>query len=89
MEKGDALIGALEAKVKELGQPSLRKSTVPILVQAMKDCNVNTMWIQEEEELEGWGTKPEQAEEVMIGDTEYEVSSKSLDGRAVANHFSR
>jgi hypothetical protein len=47
----------------------------------MKDCNVNTMWIQEEEELEGWSTKPEQVEELMIGDTEYEVSSNTLYGR--------
>lgn len=54
----------------------------------MKDCNVNTMWIQEEEELEGWSTKPEQVEELMIGDTEYEVRSKSPDGRAFANYFS-
>jgi hypothetical protein len=74
VEKGDGLIKVLEAKVQELGQPSLRQSSVPILVQALRECNVNTMWIQEEPELAGWETKPEQVDELMIGDTEYEVS---------------
>ncbi|GES66806.1 carboxylesterase [Aspergillus terreus] len=92
VEKGDALIGALEAKVKELGQPSLRESSVPVLIQAMKDCNVNTMWIQEEEDLEGWSTKPEQVEEVMIGDTEYESviwrnGIETFDGPTIAAAF--
>ncbi|GAB1217502.1 hypothetical protein ATERTT37_006741 [Aspergillus terreus] len=92
LEKGDALIGALEAKVKELGQPSLRESSVPVLIQAMKDCNVNTMWIQEEEELDGWSTKPEQVEELMIGDTEYESviwrnGIETFDGPTIAAAF--
>jgi hypothetical protein len=72
------LIKALEAKVQELGQASLRESSVPVLIQALKDCNVNTMWIQEEPELENWETKEEQVDELMIGDTEYEVRSRSL-----------
>jgi hypothetical protein len=63
----------MEAKVQELGQPSLRESSVPVLIQALKDCKVNTMWIQEEPELAGWETRPEQVEDVMIGDTEYDV----------------
>jgi hypothetical protein len=31
------------------------------------------MWIQEEPDLADWEKKPEQVEELMIGDTEYEV----------------
>lgn len=73
MERGNGLIKTLEAKVQELGQPSLRESSVPVLIQALKDCKVNTMWIQEEPELANWESMPEQVEEVMIGDTEYEV----------------
>lgn len=73
LEKGDGLIKALESKVQELGQASLRQSSVPVLIQALDECNVNTMWIQEEPELEGWETRPEQVDEVMIGDVEYEV----------------
>lgn len=73
MERGDGLIKTLEAKVQELGQPSLRESSVEVLIQALEECKVNTMWLQEEPELANWETKPEQVEELMIGDTEYEV----------------
>lgn len=73
VEKGDGLIKGLEGKVRELGQTSLRESSITVLVQALRECNVNTMWIQEESELSGWETRPEQVEEVMIGDVEYEV----------------
>lgn len=71
------MIKVLEAKVQELGQSSLRSSSVPVLIQALKECNVNTMWIQEEPELDNWESKPELVDEVMIGDTEYEVSVAS------------
>jgi hypothetical protein len=77
VEKGTGLIKVLEAKVQELGQSSLRSSSVPVLIQALKECNVNTMWMQEEPELDNWETKPELVDEVMIGDTEYEVSVAS------------
>lgn len=81
VEKGDGLIKGLEAKIRELGQTSLRESSVTVLVQALRECNVNTMWIQEEPELSDWETKPEQVEEVMIGDVEYEASiAFAMDG---------
>ena len=75
--RGDGLIKALEAKVQEYGQSSLREASVESLLRALKESNVNTMWIQEEEELIDWETRIEQAEEVMIGDTEYEVCASS------------
>ncbi|KAJ5329656.1 Carboxylesterase type B [Penicillium brevicompactum] len=92
VEKGDGLIKVLESKVQELGQPSLRQSSVPVLIQALKECNVNTMWIQEEPDLEGWETRPEQVEEVMIGDAEYESmiwrnGVEQLDGETIAAAF--
>lgn len=74
VERGNGLIKTLEAKVQELGQSSLRTAPVPVLIQALKECNVNTMWIQEESELENWESRLEQVDELMIGDTEYEVS---------------
>ena len=73
VERGQALIKALEVKVQELGQSSLRQSSVPALIQALKECNVNTMWIQEDEDFQGWEAKSELVDELMIGDTEYEV----------------
>lgn len=35
------------------------------------------MWLQEEPELEKWETELEQVDELMIGDTEYEVSGSN------------
>lgn len=74
VERGDGLVKTLEAKVRELGQSSLRESPAPVLLQALRECNVNTMWIQEDAEFDDWEKKLEQVDEVMIGDTEYEVS---------------
>lgn len=73
IERGNGLIQTLEAKVKRLGQSSLRSSSVEALIQVLRDSNINTMWIQEEPELLDWETRPEQVEELLIGDTEYEV----------------
>ncbi|KAJ5418362.1 uncharacterized protein N7487_001912 [Penicillium crustosum] len=92
VEKGDGLIKGLEAKVRDLGQNSLRESSVTVLVQALRECNVNTMWIQEEPDLSDWETKPEQVEEVMIGDVEYESviwrnGVELLDGETIAAAF--
>ncbi|KAJ5674413.1 Carboxylesterase type B [Penicillium maclennaniae] len=92
VERGDALIKTLEAKVKELGQPSLRESSVSVLIQALKDCKVNTMWMQEEPELAEWESRPEQVEEVMIGDVEYESviwrnGIEALDGETIGAAF--
>jgi carboxylesterase type B len=75
VERGNALINALESKVQELGRESLRHSSVECLIRALQECNVNTMWIQEDSEFHDWEDKPEQVEELMIGDTEYEVCS--------------
>ncbi|EYE92028.1 putative carboxylesterase [Aspergillus ruber CBS 135680] len=70
--RGKWMVNTLEAKVKELGQSSLREATVPILIQALGECNVNSMFLQEDSELQDWESRPEHVEEVMIGDTEYE-----------------
>ncbi|KAB8276025.1 Alpha/Beta hydrolase protein [Aspergillus minisclerotigenes] len=92
VERGNGLIQALQMKVKDLGQPSLREASVSTLIQALKECNVNTMWIQEEPELENWETKPEQVDELMIGDTEYESviwrnGVETLDGETITAAF--
>ena len=72
-ERGDALIKALEAQVQKLGQSSLREASAAVLVRALEECNTNTMWLQEEPELQDWESRQEHVEEVMIGDTEFEV----------------
>ncbi|KAF7122327.1 hypothetical protein CNMCM5793_000284 [Aspergillus hiratsukae] len=92
VERGDALIKTLESKVQELGQESLRHSSVDCLIRALQECNVNTMWIQEDSELQDWENKPEQVEELMIGDTEYESviwrnGMETFDGASIAAAF--
>ncbi|PYH96640.1 carboxylesterase [Aspergillus ellipticus CBS 707.79] len=92
IERGKGLIKTLEAKVQELNQPSLRQASASALVQALKECNVNTMWIQEDESFRDWETRPELVEEVMIGDTEYESviwrnGIETLNGATIAAAF--
>ncbi|KAL2820910.1 Alpha/Beta hydrolase protein [Aspergillus cavernicola] len=92
VERGDGLIKALEAKVQQQGQSSLREASIPALLQALKESNVNTMWIQEDEDLQGWETRMEQVDELMIGDTEYESviwrnGIETLDGETIAAAF--
>ncbi|RAL15772.1 putative carboxylesterase [Aspergillus homomorphus CBS 101889] len=94
LEKGHGLIASLEAKVRELGQPSLRQASVPALVRALEDCKVNSFWLQDNEEFQNWETKPELVEEVMIGDTEYESviwrnGIETLDAATIAGAFER
>ena len=67
------MINTLESKVKELGQLCLRDASIPILIQALGECNINSMFLQEDSELQDWESRPEMVEELMIGDTEYEV----------------
>ncbi|KAL4920053.1 Alpha/Beta hydrolase protein [Aspergillus aurantiobrunneus] len=90
--RGNGLIKALETKVQQYGQSSLRKASVPALLQALKESNVNTMWIQENDELKGWETRIEQTDELMIGDTEYESviwrnGIETFDGETIAAAF--
>lgn len=80
------MVNTLEAKVKELGQSSLREATVPILIQALGECNVNSMFLQEDSELQDWESRPEHVEEVMIGDTEYEVCALSSHPTSPVSH---
>ncbi|PYH42293.1 putative carboxylesterase [Aspergillus saccharolyticus JOP 1030-1] len=92
IEKGEGLLATLEATVKKLGQSSLHQASVGALVQALQECNVNSLWLQDDEEFRGWEAKPELVEEVMIGDTEYESviwrnGIETLDARTIAAAF--
>ncbi|OJJ01744.1 hypothetical protein ASPVEDRAFT_52630 [Aspergillus versicolor CBS 583.65] len=92
VERGNGLIKSLEGKVQEYGESSLRKASVPALLRALKESNVNAMWMQEDDELKGWETRIEQADEIMIGDTEYESviwrnGIETFDGDTIAAAF--
>ncbi|KAJ9263780.1 hypothetical protein DTO195F2_2697 [Paecilomyces variotii] len=92
VERGDALIKNLEAKTQEFEGKTLREASVPALLKALTACNVNTMWLQEEAELENWESRPEQVDELMIGDVEYESviwrnGVELLDGQTITAAF--
>lgn len=59
--------------MQEFGESSLREASASSLVRALEECNINTMWLQEEPELQNWESRLEQVDGLMIGDTEYEV----------------
>jgi hypothetical protein len=62
--------------VKE--QKPLRDCSAIALLEALNDIGIQTLWLQEDPELAGWETRPLQVEELMIGDTEYEVRCPSF-----------
>ncbi|KAL1852572.1 hypothetical protein Plec18170_005703 [Paecilomyces lecythidis] len=92
VERGDALIENLESKTQEYEGKTLREASVPALLKALTACNVNTMWLQEEPELQNWKSRPEKVDELMIGDVEYESviwrnGVELLDGQTIAAAF--
>lgn len=43
------------------------------LLQQLQDENINSLWLQEEDDLNGWQDRGNYIEELLIGDVEYEV----------------
>jgi hypothetical protein len=68
------MLKTLEDRAQALEGKSLRECTQKTLKQILHENNTTRMWLQEDEELNGWGTEPEQVEELLIGETEFEVS---------------
>lgn len=58
--------------MNEKCQLSLSEAPVSVLLQQLRDSNVNTLWLQEEPELRNWEQRINDAEELLIGDVEYE-----------------
>ena len=71
-ERGAALLATLSEKLKAKHQTSLIDAPVPILLEQLRDSNVNTLWIQQEPDLHGWEDRLNQIEALLIGDVEYE-----------------
>lgn len=74
---GKGMLEACEAKAQQLEGKSLRECSKEVFKRILVEQNVNRSWLQEEEALANWETKPENAEELMIGDTELEVMALS------------
>lgn len=80
------MLMTLENRAQTLEGKSLRDCSPNTVKQILEENNVTRVWLQEDEELKGWGTDPEQVEELMIGDTEFEVRYFSTSWLSIA-HF--
>jgi hypothetical protein len=60
---------------KETGY-TLKDAPVELLLKRLEKDGVGAMWLQATDGLEGWNSKPETVEELMIGDCEYDVRIK-------------
>ncbi|CAH0003832.1 unnamed protein product [Clonostachys byssicola] len=66
------LIRKVENAVSDLGGWNLRTAPVDRLLEALKQCNLVSFYLQQESQLEGWGESVGSAERLLIGDNEYE-----------------
>ena len=72
VSKGQELMELIGKRVRDSEQKSLKDAPASALLHALRESNVNTMWLQEESCLGGWQQRSEQIEELIIGDVEYE-----------------
>jgi len=66
------MIQRLAASVRKTEGKSLASASVASLLDALKENNVVSMWLQEEESLLGWQDRTKSMANLMIGDVEYE-----------------
>ena len=62
-----------ETRAQELEGKSLRESSQKAFKQILTENNMSRCWLQEEDALAGWENKPELVDEVIVGETEFEV----------------
>lgn len=74
---GKGVLETCEARAQELEGKSLRECSQAAFKQILTENNLSRCWMQEEDILAGWENKQEQVEELMIGETEFEVSFHS------------
>ncbi|KAF2461101.1 carboxylesterase [Lineolata rhizophorae] len=70
--RGQAMLDAVEKKLKEKGYASLKEAPAEALVQAQAEANVVSLWLQDGPEFQDWTQRIGQVEELLVGDVEYE-----------------
>jgi hypothetical protein len=71
---GKGILEACEARAQELDGKSLRECSENVFKQILTENNLSRCWMQEEDVLANWENKSEQVDELMIGETEFEVT---------------
>jgi hypothetical protein len=82
---GKGMLTTLEERAQTLEGKSLRECSIKTFKQILEENNVTRMWLQEDAELDDWGTDTELVEELLIGDTEFEVSRPFSDHKFTAD----
>ena len=72
MERGYLLISTLSTKIEEQYHVSLNDAPASAILQQLTDSNINTLYIQQEPDLQGWEDRTTKLPELLIGDVEYE-----------------
>ena len=71
--RGQATVKALENKLKEAGYDSLQDAPVNEILKAQAALTLNSLWLQDDPELSDWQNQTGNAQELLVGDVEYEV----------------
>lgn len=74
LEVGQALLKRITTELQSIGD-TLHDGSADSLVQALINCGVTSMWLQEEPDLDGWENRTENADGMMVSDVEFEVGS--------------
>ena len=76
--RGLDLVQKIETQLKHSGLGTLHSASASDLIATLTEMHINSMWLQVTPELENWEDKTGQAEEILVGDVDYEVSSLCL-----------
>ncbi len=67
------MIARIANHLEKEHQSSLQTAPAELVVQALKELGITSMWLQMDEELQDWERGVEHVEELMLGDCEFEV----------------
>ncbi|KAI8718130.1 Carboxylic ester hydrolase [Fusarium sp. LHS14.1] len=68
---GQGLLKRITAEL-QVRKDTLHNGSADSLVQALVNCGVTSMWLQEDPDLDGWENRAENVDGMMISDVEYE-----------------
>lgn len=70
------LLQKLSTCLQKSSKGSLKTATASDLVDALVECGINSMWLQDEPRLHGWEDRMENVDSLMTGDVEFEVGEQ-------------
>lgn len=74
----ESLLQSVSGALSRLGNWTLRDAPVDKLLQAQADVGLVSVYLQMDEQLNGWEEKLGSAERLLIGNNEFEVSLSNV-----------